>query len=412
MRGEIGCAERYTAVLHWRGGGQVYSVSGLGGLTEVVWARTLNDISEARITISKEGVTPECCTEVGATEPWIHELSIYRDGELVWQGPVVRTVEGRTTFAIEAMDVLGWLDRVVNTFVVQYVAASGSDAPGPPPAGGRYRRPLTQIAENIIRLNLMESSLSVPPDWAGIMPYIVRVDPPENATFEKDGTSNTAIWSEYLTVILAELAKRGLYYTTVGRSLVLTRRTTLTDLPVAQLTLEHFLGDVEVIREGHGGATLAFATNQQANQLDGTTTVTVGQTGTEYGRLDFLEKVVTDEESPDPATVQQDLLRTARAALAGRYPAPIAVNVPEGSMLSPTAPVLVEELVCGQRIDVATTTYCARIQQPFVLSEVVGEWNEGSERIGISLIPMADPYGNEVDPGFGTEESPEESEGV
>jgi hypothetical protein len=56
---------------------------------------------------------------VGQIEPYAHELSLYRDSELVWQGPVTRTVENRTTFTVEAKDVTEWLARCVNTTLLR-----------------------------------------------------------------------------------------------------------------------------------------------------------------------------------------------------------------------------------------------------------------------------------------------------
>lgn len=397
MSGRLGCAERYTATLHWRGGGQVYGTSLIENLTAVTWGRTLNAISEAQVSVAKRALTPDCCEAVGATEPWIHELTIFRDTDLVWQGPVRRTIETRDDFTIEAVDVLGWLEKVVNTWRITYVAASGSDGPGVPPANGRYRRPVTEIAQNIIRLNLVESSLSVPPDWFNVMDYIVRRDTTGPIRFEKDGSSNTAIWNEYVLFILDELTKRGLQYSTVGRSILLMDPTTTDVAAVARLTMDHISGNVEVIRDGTSTATLALATNQQTNNITGGRTVIVGQTGTEYGRLDTLVKLQTDQDAA-PADVDEELEQAAEDQLAGRYPTPIAISVPDGAQLTPVAPVQMHELVCGWRIDLETGAFCTQLGQPFLLTDVAVQWQDGQEKVGISLAPLADPYGNELPP--------------
>lgn len=400
MSGRLGCAGRYSAVLHWRGGGQVYTTAGLENLASLQWGRTLNAVSEAQITVTKRAMTPECCDAVGATEPWIHELTIYRDDALVWQGPVRRTVEDRDTFTVEGVDVLGWLEKLVNTWFVRYVAASGSDGPGPPPANGRYRRPVTEIAQNIIRLNLLESSLSDPPDWPHIYDYIVRRDATGPIRFEKDGSGNATVWTEYVLFILDELTKRGLQYSTVGRSILLLDPTTSDTRPVARLSLDDVAGNVEVIRDGVSTATLAFATNQQTNDLTGGRTVVVGDTGTEYGRLDTLVRVQTDQDAA-PADVDEELTQAAQDALAGRRPTPIAISIPDGAQLSPTAPVQISELVCGWRIDMETRDFCTQIGQPFLLTDVAVQWGQGQEKVGISLTPLADPYGEPLPPAPG-----------
>ena len=395
MSGRLGCAQQYSAVIHWRGGGQVYAL--VPELTGLAWGRTLNAVSEANISVAKRSMTPECCQAVGATEPWIHELTLYRDTELVWQGPVRRTVEDRESFVIEAVDVLGWLEKLVNTWVVRYVAASGSDDPGPPPANGRYRRPVTEIAQNIIRLNLMDSGLSVPPDWPNIFDFIVRRDTTAAIRFEKDGSSNTSIWTEYVLFILDELTKRGLQYSTVGRSILLMDPTTTATLPMARMSLDDIAGNVEVIRDGTSTAVLGFATNQKTDNITGGRTVIVGETGTEYGRLDTLVKLQTDEDA-SAGEIDEELEQAAEDALAGRYPTPIAISVPDGAQLSPTAPVQIHELVCGWRIDMETRDFCTQIGQPFLLTDVAVQWDQGQEKIAISLTPLADPYGQPLPP--------------
>lgn len=375
----------------------MYGTSLIENLTAVSWGRTLNAFSEAQVSVAKRALTPECCQEVGATEPWIHELTIFRDEEQVWQGPVRRTIETRDDFTIEAVDVLAWLEKVVNTWLITYVAAEGSDDPGPPPDYGRYRRPVTEIAENIIRLNVEESSLSVPPDWFNVMDYIVRRDTTDPIRFEKDGSSDSAVWNEYVLFILDELTKRGLQYSTVGRSILLMDPTTIDLAPVARLTMDHISGNVEVIRDGTSTATLSFATNQQTNDITGGRTVIVGETGTEYGRLDTLVRLQTDQDG-DPSDVDEELEQAAEDHLAGRYPTPIAISVPDGSQLTPTAPVQMHELVCGWRIDLETGAFCTQLGQPFMLTDVAVQWNQGQEQVGISLVPLATPYGAVVAP--------------
>ncbi|MGW3164841.1 phage baseplate protein [Streptomyces sp. NPDC001142] len=373
---ELGCAASYTAMVHWRGGAQPF-VS-LDSLTAVSWARTINDISEASVTIATADVSADCCGQLGDVSPWVHELTIYRDGELVWQGPIQRIVMRRGSIVIEASDVFSWFDHLVNTYRVTYTSLTADDQ-------GRRRGPITYIAENHIRLNLNAWTLA-DPDYPGVLPYIVRSDvgllP---IKVEKDGSDNTTIWAEYLGDILREWTKRGLTWTTVGRSLILRGRRSLTGArATARLTLDHFAGDVEVIKDGTQGATYGWATSQQGQNITDGRTLGTGKTRTPYGRLDILVRIQEEQVTAG------DLLEAARDAIAGRYPVPTVINVPDSAQLTPDAPVTVRQLVPGVRIDLLADELCAPIAQGFLLSDVEVSWSQGGEKVGIALIPLAD----------------------
>lgn len=372
----LGCAQEYTAVIHWRGGGRPFTA--LPRLTAVSWGRTINDVSEASVTVAMADAGPECCEALGQVEPWVHELTIYRDSELVWQGPVLRPRFRRDSVTIEALDVFSWFDHVVNTFRVTYTSRTAD-------ARGRMQAPITYIAENHIRLNLAESSLSVPPDWCEVLPYIVRHDTMARLKIEKDGSKNTTVWTEYLGNILREWTKRGLTWTTVGRSLILRGRPTSRNRATATLTLDHIAGDVEVVKDGTGAATYSFATTQESQDISKGKTLGTGRTGTAYGRLDTLVQI-QDEESIDT-----DLREAARDELAGRYPVPVSITVPDNSQLTPDAPVTIRQLVPGERLDVFAHSLCLPLRQGFALSDVEVTWQEdGAEKVAIGLIPLGD----------------------
>jgi hypothetical protein len=373
----------------------VYGAVLVDELTSIEWSRTSNDVADAKIVMARQAISPDCCELIGGRynpttgevqgglEPWIHELTLYRDSELVWQGPVVRTTESKAGFTVEAFDVVGWLDKVVNTYRMRFV-----DKAEP---GGRIKGPVTKIAETILTLNLNDTKLSRPKDWAGILDYIVRLDTKAVIRFERDGSNNKAIWAETLGNILRELNKRGLLFTTVGRALVLRGKPSSSDTAVARLSLSDFLGDVEVVRDGTTAATAAFATSQDSQDITKGRTEAVGKFGTEYGRLDVLTSV-TDANAAE-------LRQAASNALEGRYPAPIAINVPTGAQLSPEAPVTIDQLVCGERLDVVSSGWCTQIGQGFNLTDVNVSWSDGSgEKVGISLVPLSDPYGDPAPP--------------
>src|SRR5690606_35882417 len=133
----LGCAQDYEAVIHFQGGKQVHTR--LDAVTEITWGRKLDDYSEASVKLAKRQLSEQCWRKIcgiwetreypdengvmrkwlhmvePGVEPWMHELSIYRDKGLVWQGPITEVIEieKRDEIEINARDVLFWLDRRV-----------------------------------------------------------------------------------------------------------------------------------------------------------------------------------------------------------------------------------------------------------------------------------------------------------
>lgn len=398
----LSCAQSYTARIHWRGGALVKPLELMNHVSEVTWSRTLNDVSTAEVTLSK--ISDDCCRELQDVHDWVHELSIYRNvrgtPELVWQGPIQTIRIRRETVVIEAADVFAWLDKLVNTYRVTYNTAA-------PIRGNRRRGTIVYMAQNHLRLNLLESSLSVPRDYPGIMDYVVaREDGLPVISVEKDGSAqadppNSAIWTEYLGEIFREWIKRGLTWTTVGRSIVFRGFANQQTLPITRLSMNDFMGDVEVVRDGTNTATYGFATNQDTQDIAQGFTVGWGYSGTAYGRLDSLVEV--NEEYETAAEAQTELRQAARREIAGRYPTPLVIRVPDNSQISPDAPITMDMLVPGERVDVFGDNYCIDIAQGFGIADVEGRWQQGREEISIGLIPLDDlGDGADVPPDDGT----------
>lgn len=387
MRGPLGCAGAYQAQIIWRADGHVYGEPVVAGVTRIQWTRTFNDVSTAEVTISLPSGGPDCCGALADVTPWVHELVILRDGVRVWEGPIVKRTVRRDTMLLEAKDVFVYLDRLKNTFKLRYVDAT-------PDEEGRRTGQVTWIAEHIIRLCLVQSSLSRPPDYPRIMDYIVRRDTSRVIRYEKDGSTNTAVWAEYVGNILRVLVARGLNWTTVGRSLVLIAGLDDDEPALARLGLNDIIGDIEVIHDGNALATASWAHNQDSQNISGpaenrSKVVGTGHFGTPYGRVEIITKV--DDENP----TDEDMADAARAALAGRFPMPVTIGLPDESQLHPDTPLGVNDLVPGTRIDVSTHGMCTELLQPFRLADVTGNWTEAAgEKITVSLVPPAQISGD------------------
>jgi hypothetical protein len=328
----LGCASAYRAEVHWRGGGRVFHAHDSTLVTAVSWERVLSGTSAASVTLAKNSTDQACCDRLGQIEPWCHELTVYRDDQLVWQGPITKVTWRRASVQIDALDVTAWLARLVNRFNLAYTAGA-LDA--------------TAISVDVISRSLNDATMSVPVDYPAMLAYLHRQDCGSKPGFNKGP------WIAYVLDIVTELAKFGFDWTTVGRSLYLRDRLTSTATAQAGLGGDDVLGDIDVVRAGESAATACFATTQTDDLQQGTgRTVWSGTTGTPYGRLDTLVHL------QDPTTSDADLRQAGLMALGGRYPAPLTVSVPDNSQLSPTAPVTVAQLVCGERIDVALSDFC------------------------------------------------------
>lgn len=379
MAGVLGCPQEYRAIIHWRGGARPFTSPAVAALTSVKWNRTLNDTAEAVVTIEKGPAGPTCCGLLGKIEPYIHELSLYRDAELVWQGPVIRTRENRTTVTVEARDMTEWLARTVNTTALRYTSTNTADP--------MHTGPVQEITETIIRLNLQAGLFASEPDWPHLLPYIVRQDDAVDASFEKDGSGDDSVWLvPILQIMDDELVPRGLEYTTVGRALILGRPQTLADRPQARLTLDDITGNVEIIRDGPSGATIVWATNQNTQEISNTQYGASGVVSASYGRLDTLIRTQAE------GLTAYDLWQLARASYNGRYPVPTALAIPQGAGLAPTAPVTMRQLVPGVRLDVVATGMCNQATQPYRLSDVDVTWGRSGEQVGLACIPIGEPY--------------------
>lgn len=360
MSGRLGCAADYNAAIHWRGGGQRLGPA-LSGLTSMQWTRERNDTGTAQVTVMRNQMGPDCCLVLDAVHTWIHELTLYRDDVLCWQGPVTRVTEKPDRIEVFAQDVTGWFDKICNTQDLQYEAGTW-DA--------------VRMFWNILRNELYNQQLSVPVNWCGIDGYQVLEDCGSKPSFKK------GLWVATMREVIDELAQFGFDWTTIGRSLYISDRATDATPVVARLTERAFLTGPEVVEDGAGAATYAFATSQ--TQTEPGLTYGMGRIGTPYGRLDMITHL------SDTKATTEDLKRAAQVLLGGRYPAPLSIKVPDGVGLHPDSPVQLSELVPGERFDIVTEGYCRQVAQGFRLDSVQVAWESSGETVNVSFIPLHD----------------------
>lgn len=307
---QLGCAS-HTYVVRDRAGARV-SASGI--LTSVEWHRVLDDVSTARVAVSGGA---DCCGDLSGLRTWRQTLDIYRGDNFVWSGPITQiewTTDGVT---IDAVDIIGLLDRRVPH---QDFTFTGTD--------------LNDIARDLI-----EDGFA--PDDPG---HTVTIVGPAGVTGGRQYRLGIGQTADHLR----DLAETGIDFTAVGNNIVL--------LPETFCAVVGRLSDVDmpdgliVAEDGTALATKWYVTGQNAE-----VTGVAGGSDPYYGLLErYIEQTsVTDDDSA---------LQAAEAKLRASASAPVFIDTQQVT-LSPTAPVTVDQLVPGWCLDITSAGTCRTITQ-------------------------------------------------
>lgn len=344
-KGPLGCATAYRVELTARGGKRVLGTFDGDG-TALVWGRDLDAISSAQIDVVKKRTSSECCALAADAEPYMHELTIYRDDVIVWSGPVTgEPTETRTTISIPARDVLEWLTVRSNQeewrgdfAVVDYITD------------------LVTFALNL--------------DDPNILQYVAF---PVSATWEIERDipdRDRSVWDA-----IAEVLDSGINATTIGRRIRLTNANAdAARAADAVLTDADFAASLAVKRDGNNMATKVTVIGNGGRK------VTVGGSRPGFG---IVERIIRNEQYKKTASLQ----RLGNAYRARNYPAKTILVVPSNATLTQTAPVGINDLVCGRNLTVSLDpeVWCRPMRQKFRLAAVRVKWIAGEETVGVSL---------------------------
>lgn len=338
---ELGCPGDYTVALFARGGasqqGELFNAASL------TWSRVLDDTSEAQVVVPYQG--PDCCELLGDAWPWCNEIGLYRDELLVWQGPIETIVYGRETTTINAKDITAWLAHRVIRTLIDYSST------------GLGAADLTTIAETLVR-----QALTL--DDPNIEQYLLTVL--SGITGERKYPAN----GSYVYDELAELARTGVDFTTIGRRLIIAGEVPIARLP--GLVDEHFAGELQVVKDGRLSATAAVVVGKNV-------TGTAGGVGT----CGLLETLATEQEILDQASATAE---AASIVKAGTFP--ITLQVPDGSLLDPSAPIGINELIPGVIIPVTSSETCYELAADLRLKRLQVAFDSEGERVAVSLVPV------------------------
>ncbi|MBO0820405.1 MAG: hypothetical protein J2P26_06095 [Nocardiopsaceae bacterium] len=376
MSGRLGQPETYTVVAHWRGGAQTYAA--LDGVSKVVWERRGGDVASAEITIAKRDAGAGCCGALASIEPWAHEITIYRDGSLVWQGPLVDIVEDRTTVTLTARDVTGWLDK----------RALRKDITGSTQPWGKDGADLILVMAWILLDALWREGerqdLNIIP-WVTILGWTGITYRIGDGT---DSTGETWRWAEVnMGDQFRSIAALGAEWTVVGRRILMGPEPSTDTRPLVRLTDADFLADLEVNVAGLDTATWAYVEGGTRKNAQIAERISYGRHGVDA--TNRLEVLLKGSNWTDHGVLK----RLATTYLTAARPSLVVVKVPDQATLAATAPVRIEELVPGTRFDLAITgeAYCRHPSTGFNLSQVQVTWEEHKgEQVAVSFLPLRD----------------------
>jgi hypothetical protein len=353
----LGCGVSTAAVFD-RGG--MVRMFPIDRLTLIAYGRVKDDMSDARVVIP---TSANCCADLANVEPVRHELVIFRDGERVWEGPIIRVTYTSTDVEIAARDVLFWPYRTI--------MRNGYDNSYPNIAFGTDR-----IAA-ILRGELDRRETGSSP--INVLPHL-----------QVHTTSDTARTSRktlpYQKTVFEEIddmaTKSGVDFTAIGRAIhVQDTGYALGQTPLA--TEADFLDGIVVTAYGMDLVTVSAVTDGEGSWGEARADTSY------YGEVDVLATAFDENDEDSERPSQAELESQARRNMTQRYPVPLVVRVPDNSLIDPASQAFsFESLVPGVKVPLLAQTGCRSIQQNQKIDKVEVVQDEDGERITVTLVPF------------------------
>lgn len=317
-------------------------------MTALTYGRTLDDTSQAQVTLSVGGDAKNaCCDCVGDLRTWLHSMIIYRDGEIVWgPGPVTNLLYKRDTVVVTAQDVSAWMGaRVIHN---NYTFTNA-------------------LVSDVVR-TLMTDALA-PDDPCDLIGRMIITPSTDTQRIDRQVTAGVG----WLGDVIRDLARTVMDFTVVGNAFIFDHQ--IVYGPYSRLTDEDFLTDIEVEERGSEAGTKWYVNGTGVQGVAGGTDPYLG----------LIEQQATE----DSVTTVAHANEAATGHLEASNPAPVYVNIPDGAQLSSNAAVCFSQLVPGTLIDVLLRNTCRPVLERVRLTAVkVSLSAGGAEQVGVSLAPL------------------------
>lgn len=370
-------------------------VGDLNEFSSLTWDRRLDDTSEATITIPTNA---DCCTQgfIAELHVWHHGIAIFRNGEQVWDGPIVLITASRTEVTIVARDVSALLSKRLLPrdlcFSNDPAVCTGGIVPTPPRAIDLLYPPVGQLGPadpETVAARLITEALLV--DGHGVFVDVLSTGP-------ESVQASYAQFGGPVFDLVQKLASDFINWTVLGRRIVISRGGLITGNGIARtavLMCEDFINDTFTSTED-GLATLTqdvqFAPDPIVVNNVEIIDIGVGQVflNTEvadayYGLLQAVQKGNQAIAVRGTLAPLDALTLAAQNIVDGSYPPPVALSA-ANLQLSPNAPVTMAELVPGTIVPVFADCLCRPLSQEFILSKVQVTFDTGGESVEPTFI--------------------------
>lgn len=283
-------------------------------------------------------------------EPWVHRLNIWRDGQLAWTGPVIRTATIGRRVSVSAADPGVWFER---RKVARGRLFSNTD--------------LSVIAAQIIE----DAFEGDDPDRVVEQMIVAPTGIHSSVTV----TPNT----RYVSEQLADLVDLGLVWQFCAGVLIMGPAVEQVEVPHA-LGDEHFSEPVTVIKDGSKTATSVTVIGTSSSS-------TVGLDPGEDPGFGRIERIVKS----DTADSVQACMAAALDELHRSKITPRSVTLSDAARLSSHAPIQLGDLLPGVRIPISTTATGIALGGVMRLESVRSVSESGTESIAITVEDAPPP---------------------
>lgn len=356
--------------LYDRGGTR--RIAEITDLAVVRWSRVRDDISSATVIVNSP--SRECCALLAAISVGRHEIVVYRDNDRVWEGPITRVSWKASTVEVTAHDICHYISRTIMRSAYDNRYAKTNSKVGP----------VTTRAQVILQHELKRKE-ALSPAYNILRFLDVRTHEKTTRTSRFTPPYYSTVWEE-MDYMAARLS---LDYTTIGRRLILFDTHDVIGRS-QMLTDKDFTDELIVTSYGMELATRSAVTDGEGHWA------AVGGVDPYYGEVELLNNTYGEEVRPENPTaptkaelaaLAREMASQAQRNLAGRYPIPTVVRIPDGTQLDPSAPICINGLVPGIRVPIRTTLACLDLQQEQKLDSVTASWDASGEKVSVTLSP-------------------------
>lgn len=378
MSAEFTCVQRHEAVIVDRGGGR--KITQLARLGEVNWSRVLSNQSTANVQVFGSECRKQAA-QLAKIEPRRHELRIFRDSQVVWEGPITEVEYKRDRVTVKAADVVEYIAGTPLSKYWPNAEDGGTDnmlTRIEQILGHELRTPYTTRVGTVNRTFQRWEQLSPP---ANIYPLL---DIRPSATLKT--TAFTLPFEMTVGEHLLALSKVGLSFTAIGRSILIWDSNQQIG-QVRPMSSADFGGDPSLYVTSAGYTAVQHVVGTPESGQAPTELINVGSAGTTdpyYGAWTNIE-TNSGEDDPD-VDIEVALASQAARLYDERKVLPIEIGMPSGSSLRLGPYLTIDALVPGTDVPVTATMYGREVARMQRFSSIDVKETSAGEEIGGTLV--------------------------